>query len=87
MKQSSLDEQDQLGLEMESQQQEAEEEISDDYRPPDVNGPNEDNSANNFNANGPPNLSPNEFIQQKSGKERAVKTKWTWRSIRRYCKN
>lgn len=71
MKQSSLDEQEQLGLEMEAQQQEAEEEISDDYRSSGANGSNDDNSTNNFNANPNAQLnhSPNESIlQQKSGK-------------------
>lgn len=53
IKQSSLDEQEQMTMEMESQQQENEEEISDDYRPCGNIGsndvlppPNENNSEN-----------------------------------------
>ena len=45
MKQSSLDEQEQLGMEMESQQQENEDEISDDYRPCSGNGVGNNGSA------------------------------------------
>lgn len=73
MKQSSLDEQEQLGLEMEAQQQENEEEISEDYRPCGSNATNEDSSMiNNFNttANPPLEQSSNtsSILQQRSGK-------------------
>lgn len=68
MKQSSLDEQEQLGLELESQQQENEEEITDDYRTC-GNMANDDPSVmNNFNStsNAPLDQSAS-LLQQRSG--------------------
>lgn len=69
MKQSSLDEQEQLGLELESQQQENDDEISDEYRTPEASGSTQDDPSKNLTEVPiePANDSPNESLQQKSG--------------------
>lgn len=77
MKQSSLDEQEQLGLEMEAQQQENEEEITDDYRPCGnmSNMTNDDPSLiNNFNStsNAPLDQSASLLQQRSASKSRMV---------------